>query len=300
MQQTKTVLSGIALLTISSISAANAQGSGKPILVTNGREIAAFFDGAQCAEEVRLAFRARTYEHYSAAQPIAARLMNNVTNIVRRQCAAADRVIAQGYVQGDISYTGIAARETNWRVVEIGAGGSGLASGGVRKNTGGKTAFAAREGFLTSSDLLEQIGEGGALCEAYDTVTNTCRVITGFEYTSTGTPTMVARQLEDEDGMQAKVSSPFQQSSSGFICVVPTAVNVTVFGGEMGDASRNAVADSLKARIEDVGEEACTGYARDDDGFVSATYDADDLALTENVPLTLFANGSVPSLRFDK
>lgn len=299
MPPTKHVLLGAVLGVTTIGSSAFAQGSGSPILITNGREIAAFFDGAQCAEEVRLAFRARQYEHFSSDQPIAARLMNNVTNVVRRQCAAANRVMAQGYVSGDISYTGIAARETNWRVVEIGAGGSGLASGGERLDTGGKSAFAEKDGFASGTQLLQSIGEGSALCEAYDASTNTCRVITVFE-TSGGTPTMVARQMEDEDGMEAKVSSPYVESDAGFFCVVPTEVSVTVSGGEMGDASRQAVAESLKARIEDVGDEACTGYASDGDGYVSATYDSDDLALTENVPLTQFSAGSIPALRFDK
>lgn len=291
---------GSALVITSGFSATMAQGTGKPILVTNGREIAAFFDGAQCAEEVKLAFRARQYDHFSSEQPIAARLMNNVTNVVRRQCAAADRVIAQGYVQGDISYTGIAARETDWRVVEIGAGGSGLAAGGERKDTGGKTSFAASDGFSPGPELISQIGADSALCEAHDMVTNTCRVITIFERSLDGTPIMVARQMEDEDGMEARVSSPYSISSSGFFCVYPAAVSVAVSGGDMGDASRNAVAESLKARIEDVGDEACTGYARDGNGYVSATYDADDLALTESVPLTVFSAAAVPTLRFDK
>ena len=286
-----------AFMTLSSVNFAHAQGTGSPILVTNGREIAAFFDGPQCAVEVQLALRARSYEHFSSSEPIAARLMNNVTNIVRRQCASTERVLAEGYVSGDLSYTGIAAQETDWRIVEVGTGGSGLIGAGERSDRGGKSTFSAKDGFVSGGKFLEGPAAGKVLCESYHPETHSCRVLTKFHTLPDGELEMRVRQLEDEDGMEARVTSTVAENPEGFLCSNPLNANVEVVGGAMGDASRAALADSLKARIEDVGTEACIGYASDGTTFTSSTFDSDDLSLSEDAIITLFE--VEPSLRYD-
>ncbi|HSW26881.1 MAG TPA: hypothetical protein VLJ62_29265, partial [Burkholderiaceae bacterium] len=100
-----------------------------PFLTTADGAISARFDGARCAEGVRMIFTGRSAESFRNG-PDTARLMNNVTFLLRQQCPTLVRVTARGMADSKIVYSGLAEAATNWEVVELGSGsGSGLLSG---------------------------------------------------------------------------------------------------------------------------------------------------------------------------
>lgn len=269
----------------------------RPIQYTPGREIAAFFDGPQCDARVKLLLRGKSRDSYKSGQTLAAALINSVTLILRSQCPAIKVVSANGIVDGEKVYTGVADRATNWRVVEVGSGGSDLLSSGVLSSEPEKQTFSQADGFITAAVLNEMTNGAAYLCDSYQAGTNSCKNLSHLERHGDGKVTITASQYRSEDGTIASIKYASTPSAEGFICTNPQDAIITVTAGNMSKDGRAALAEDLTLRIRDRGEEVCFGYQSNDGNLTSQTFDADGYPITQIVDVTAFT--VAPELRFE-
>ncbi len=269
----------------------------RPIQYTPGREIAAFFDGPQCDARVKLLLRGKSRDSYTSGQTLAAALINAVTLIVRNQCPAVKVVSANGVVDGEKVYTGVADRATNWRVVEVGSGGSDLLSSGVLSSEPEKTTFAQSGSFVTAAVLAEKTNSAAYLCDNYQSSSDTCKNLSHLERHGDGRITITASQYRSDDGTIASIKYESVPSADGFICTNPQEAVITVTEGNMSEDGRAALAEDLTLRIKDRGEEVCFGYQMEGSLLRSQTFDADGYPITQIVEVTAF--DKAPQLRFE-
>jgi hypothetical protein len=121
-------------------------------------------------------------------------------------------------------------------------------------------------------------------------------IIVYEDLTDTGV-TMRVSQFQDASGLTAILKYKSAFSPAGFQCADPQTAEVTVTDGDMSDASRSDFADQLKARIEDIGDEACTGYIQKGDIVNIRNFDGEDQALPEQAQIRIMTGN--PGLRIE-
>lgn len=275
---------------------ATAQGTSRPIMVTQGREMAAFFQGDSCDSRVGLEFRGKSIEDFKVGNPLAARLMNNVANIIRNQCAEVSVIAADGKVESDIVYSGVAEKATDWRVVEVGSSDNDILSSGAVAGGQSQSEFAAAEGFVTVSNLVATLERQSYLCEAHDIATNTCRSLTEIKATGTGF-NLITSQYRGANGPTAAVTYTGAEDDAGFLCSNPQEAVVNASGGGMSPDGIAELERQLTARARDKGNQVCIGYTYTDSDITTQSFNEDNAAMTQIITIKPFA--TAPGLRFD-
>lgn len=262
--------------------------SGRPVYITDDRQMAAFIDGSRCADSVRTVFKAKAVSAFESGQPVAARLMNNVVALLKAQCPQLTHVSAKGTVEDDIVYTGLAEKSTGWTVVELGAGqfsGTG--------ETGKKAEFQSRPDFLPYAELLPRIGEKTTLCS--DLQADSCTSVTELVGASESGATVQATSLF-QDQAQAIVRFPAQEQE-GFLCSDPNTAEISVSGGTLSPSGRQEMEQLLRERWLNSGDLVCLGYAYPDGGLSGISFNGEGDQLTSEVEITPFR--SAPGLRLE-
>lgn len=299
------MLAVFALPIFSLVSASQAEAQiARPFLVTPDKALSAWFDGPQCSPTVRVTFKGRNVDVFKSSTNAAARMMNNVTVVLRQQCPALVRVTTKGVADGKIQYSGIAEAATNWKVVELGSGiGSGILAGGT--TTGGRTSgpsarelFTRNTSFVPMQQFLEWARSAPTLCVRPDANFVSCTGLSEFSKTNEDNVLVTTHYKLDEEGSTAVLAYP-ATNKMGFFCTQPIDAKVQVKGGKMSKDGRADMESLLLERIKGAGNEICTGYqGKNAKDLVTASFDNDGNTQTQATAAVLL--NTRPQLRLDK
>lgn len=270
-------------------------------MVSQGKEMAAFFDGPRCAEKVDLLIKGRDIQYFEADRPIAAGLIHGVSLLIRGQCPTLQQISATGKVQDRIVYTGLAEAANDWTIVELGVSKSSGALSGGRKagsHKGEKQKFQSLGGFVPFPDLLAQAGNNSYLCTRYDSTSSTCAAVSDMSAVSPSGGKLIATSLIKAEGDPTVNFTDATQVRDGFLCINPKKSNVEVKGGKLTPAARSTFEDSFRERAADKGGELCVGYVNEGGQLMAEYFDGEDYSVSERSSVSLFANP--PKLRIDE
>ncbi len=295
----KLLLGSAFLFTGAVVGTAEAQ-SGKPIMITAKREMAAFLDGPKCAESVKMIFKGKKVEYFQSDQPIAARLIYNIAALIKAQCADVTLISARGIVQDRIVYTGLAEASTDWRVAELGVSNNiGNLSGGRKAGAGAgeKSEFRKNGNFLSLAKIVELGQNTPFICTRYDAATNSCSAITNLgDLTAKGGKIIVSSLIKANGDPELRLTDTVS-SNDGFMCLNPQQSTTKVIGGNLSAGARSTMETDFKERAEDKGDEICIGYQKSGDKIITEYFDKDGYSLSSQSEVTL--TKTALSLRFD-
>lgn len=287
-------------------TAVHAQGA-RPFAVAKdeqtGSEIAARFDGTKCADVVKVSFVASSADHFKSGLPLAGRLLNNATTIIRQQCPILTRVTVRGAAGGRIVYSGLSEAATNWAVVELGSStSSGLLSSGAAGSRGsGPSAqelYGRASGFLPAPKFAAMLKAAPTLCIRPDANGASCAGINEFEIRSDSDVQIAASYRLDEAGATAALTYP-AQNKAGFLCTNPKDAKIKVSGGSLTVGGRADMESMLLERIQGAGHETCTGFqAVSSSELNTESFNSEGSSITQRTAARLVTQR--PSLRLDK
>jgi len=246
----------VALITLFTITNTLAAQTGRPIY-RDGGPITAYVDGKRCDVVVNLIFKAVTTDAYDRKTGNAAKIMGITADMLRASCAKSERFKVQGFYNEQMVYSGVAYKESKWKVLEQGPDTQGILemiSDSATKED--KVNFAQESNFLAADSFLNSLGTNNIEC--VEPKNNTCLVINEFRRED-GEVLVVSQYLVDKEGTVATVESP-TKTEGGFLFTNPKLSNISLKGAGQPDAAINDLRELLQDRLNSLGDRLYSGY----------------------------------------